>query len=79
MPEFHAAAPQAIVSEGLAQDHYVVARAGVEAMTLRTKSIDSTNAPRTPHLTIGPTLCAILAKNRLPLTRTESTIEIAQI
>ena len=28
---------------------YVVARAGVEPMTLRTKGVDSTNAPHTPH------------------------------
>ena len=49
VPEFHAEAPQATVSEGLAQGTYVVARAGVEPMTLRTKGIDSTNAPTTPH------------------------------
>src|SRR6218665_1968269 len=48
VPEFHANAPQATVSEGLAQGPYVVARAGVKPMTLRTKGIDSTNAPHTP-------------------------------
>ena len=46
MPEFHAEAPQETVSEGLAQDPYVAARAGVEPMTLRTKGVDSTKAPR---------------------------------
>ena len=43
VPEFHAE-----VSEGLAQGPYVAARAGVEPMTLRTKDVDSTNAPPTP-------------------------------
>ena len=37
---------QATVSEGLAQGPYVAAR--VEPMTLRTKGIDSTNAPSCP-------------------------------
>src|SRR6218665_3196235 len=41
VPEFHAEAPQATVSEGLAQGPYVAARAGVEPMTLRTKGVDS--------------------------------------
>jgi len=49
MPEFHAEAPQATVREGLAQGPYVAARAEVEPMTLRTKGVDSTNAPPTPH------------------------------
>src|SRR6218665_2252103 len=35
VPEFHAEAPQATVSEGLAQGPYVAARAGVEPTTLR--------------------------------------------
>ena len=48
--EFHAEAPQATVSGGLAQGPYVVARAGVEPMTLRTKGVDSTNEPP-PHPT----------------------------
>ena len=42
--EFHAKAPQATVSEGLAQGPYVAARVGVEPMTLRTKGADSINA-----------------------------------
>ena len=42
-PEFHAKAPEATVSEG----PYVVARAGVESMTLRTKGVNSAKAP--PH------------------------------
>ena len=49
VPEFHGEAPQATVSEGLAQGPYVAARAGVEPMTLRTKGVDCTNAPHTPH------------------------------
>jgi len=47
VPKFHAEAPQATVSEGLAQGPCVAARAGVEPMTLRTKGVDSTNAPHT--------------------------------
>src|SRR6218665_391470 len=35
----------ATVSEGLVQVPYVVARPGVEPMTLRTKGVNSTNAP----------------------------------
>ena len=49
VPEFHAKAPQATVSEGLAQGPYVAARAGVEPMTIWTKGIDSNNAPPTPQ------------------------------
>jgi len=49
VPEFHAEAPQATVSEGLAQSPYVAARAGVEPMTLRTKGVDSNNVPVTPR------------------------------
>ena len=51
VPEFHAEALQATVSEGLAhnaQGPYVAARTGVEPMTLRTKGVDSTNAPPSP-------------------------------
>ena len=48
MPEFHTEAPQATVSEGLAQDPYVAARAGVEPMTLRTLGVDSNKAPPRP-------------------------------
>jgi len=43
MPEFHAEAPQATVSERFAQGPYVAARARVKPMTLRTKGVDSTN------------------------------------
>jgi len=50
VPEFHAEAPQATVSEGLAQGPYVAARAGVEPMTLRTKGVHSTKAPSMPPL-----------------------------
>jgi len=35
VPEFHAEAPQATVSEGLVQGPYMAARAGVEPTTLR--------------------------------------------
>ena len=35
--EFHAEAPQAIVSEELSEGPYMVARARVEPMTLRTR------------------------------------------
>src|SRR6218665_3505779 len=48
VPEFHAEAPQATVSEGLAQGPCVSARAGDEPMTLRTKGVDSTNTPISP-------------------------------
>src|SRR6218665_1608049 len=37
-------------SEGLARGPYVAARAGVEPMTLRTRGVDSTNAPLTPQM-----------------------------
>src|SRR6218665_222531 len=50
VPEFHAGAPQATVSEGLAQSSYVAARGGVEQMSLQTKGVDSTNAPPTPQI-----------------------------
>ena len=45
VPKSHAEAPQANVSEGLAQGPYVAARAGVESMTIRLKGVDSTNVP----------------------------------
>jgi len=48
VPEFHVNAPQATVSEELAQGPYVVATAGVEPVTLRTKGVDSSNAPSRP-------------------------------
>ena len=47
--EFHAEAPQATVSEGLALGPYVAARAGVELMTLRMKGVDYANAPHTEN------------------------------
>src|SRR6218665_3571501 len=40
------------MSEGLAQGPYVAATVGVEPMTLRTKDVDSTNAPHTPHIDV---------------------------
>ena len=49
MLEFHAEAPQATASEGLAQGPYVAARARFETATLWTKGVESTNAP--PHPT----------------------------
>jgi len=51
--KFHAKAPQATASEGLAEGHYMAARAGVKPMTLWTKGVDSTNAPSTPHFNIS--------------------------
>ena len=42
---------QATLSEGLTQGQYLAARAGFEPTTLRSKGIDSTNAP--PGPTIG--------------------------
>ena len=46
----HAQALQATVSEGLAQEPYVAARARFEPMTLWSKGIDSTNAPPRPNV-----------------------------
>jgi len=48
VPDFHAEAPQATVSEGLSQGPYVAAKAGVAPMTLWTKGVDSTKAPPRP-------------------------------
>ena len=48
--EFHAEAPQATASEGLAQCPYVAAIAGVEPTTIRTIGAHSTNKP--PRATI---------------------------
>ena len=48
MSEFHAEAPQAIASEGLAQSSYVVPREVFEPATLRTKGVKSTNEPPRP-------------------------------
>ena len=46
--EFHAKAPQAIASEGLAQGPYVAARAGFEPTTLQTNLLQ-TNLPISHH------------------------------
>src|SRR6218665_858299 len=43
---------QATVGKGLAQGHYMAARAGVEPTTLRLKAIDSTKAPPCPIIYI---------------------------
>ena len=48
--EFHAEAPQATVSEGLAQGPYVAARAGFEPEILRTKGDESTNESPRPTI-----------------------------
>src|SRR6218665_593025 len=45
---YHAEALQATMSEGLAQGTYVAAIAGFEPTALRSKGIDSTNAPPRP-------------------------------
>ena len=46
--EFHAEAPQATASEGLAQGPYVAARPGFKPATLQTKGAKSTNEPPSP-------------------------------
>jgi len=51
--QFHAEAPQATVSEGLAQGPYVAARAGFEPATIRTRDDESTNEPPCPHRWTG--------------------------
>ena len=51
--EFHAEAPQATVSEGLAQGLYVASRVGVEPMRLRRKGVDSVKAPLRPKISWG--------------------------
>ena len=48
--EFHIKAPQAIASEGLSTGPYVVARAGCEPTTLRTKGDESTNVQPCPTI-----------------------------
>ena len=64
MSEFHAEAPQATASEGLAQGPYVAARAGFEPTTLRTKGDESANEPPRPtklykySCTYKETLCS---------------------
>ena len=59
VPEVHAEAPQATVSEGLAQGPHVVATAGVKPMTLRTKGVESTNAPPMPDRSPRSTYASI--------------------
>ena len=49
--EFHAEAPQATVSKGLAQGPHVAARAGVEPTTLRLNQCAATSHKyETPHI-----------------------------
>ena len=55
--EFHAEAPQATVSEGLAQGPYMAARAGFGPTTLRTKGAKSNDEPPCPIC------CSILANS----------------
>src|SRR6218665_3763384 len=54
--EFHVEAPQATVSEEIGQGHYVVARAGFELKTFRSKGFDCTNASPRPMMTIYNTI-----------------------
>jgi len=60
--EFHAEASQATVSEGLAQGHYVTARAGFETATLRTKGDESTNEPprHTANIIVKFSKCCVV-------------------
>src|SRR6218665_622198 len=60
VPEFHAEAPQATVSEELVQGPYMVARAGVEPMAIRTKGVNSTNAPPSTTLLLLQLLLLLL-------------------
>ena len=50
MAEFHAEAPQATASEGLAQGPYMAAGAGFEPATLQTKGDESINEPPRPTM-----------------------------
>ena len=50
MSEFHAQAPQAPTSEGLAHDPYMAAGAGFEPTTLPTKCAELTNEPPRPNV-----------------------------
>ena len=65
MSEFHVEAPQATLSEGLAQGAYVVAKAGFETSTLRTKGVESTNEP--PHPTHAHQLTLLVSETRIGL------------
>src|SRR6218665_83258 len=60
--EFHAEAPQATTSEGLAQDPCVSARAGFEPATLRTKGAESTNEPQRPTLRLCVVFISVYAQ-----------------
>src|SRR6218665_3531881 len=61
---FHAEAPQATASGGLAQGQYVAARAGFESMTLQMKGAESTNEPPRPTA-LGPYLGAVTTRQWL--------------
>src|SRR6218665_188449 len=50
--EFHAEAPQATVSEGLAKGPYVAARVGFEPTTIRMKGVESNIETLCPTLTV---------------------------
>jgi len=67
-PEFHAEAPQATASEGLAQGPYVAARAGVEPTTLWSKGLTLLmrhNVPQSAMLSVclpsNPSTCRSLS------------------
>ena len=66
MPEFHAEAPQATASEGLAQGPYVTARAGFDPATLRRKGDESTNVP--PRFTNIHSLRLFVTETQLTLS-----------
>src|SRR6218665_3613031 len=71
----HAEALQAAASEGLAQGPYVEARAGFEPMILRSKGIDSTNAP--PCSTIKERLPKVpyqFSGHRQPMVATKADL-----
>ena len=51
--EFHAEAPQATASEGLAQGAYVAARTGFELATLRIKAPNLPIGHHAPNFTCG--------------------------
>src|SRR6218665_1716287 len=55
--EFHAEAPQATESEGLAQGLYVADRAGFEPTTLWTKGDESTSKPPRPAAVVSTCCC----------------------
>src|SRR6218665_1695933 len=65
VPESHAEAPQAIANERGAQDPYVAARAEFELTTLRSKGLDSTNAPPRPTTLLHCSVC-LSQKSVLP-------------